>query len=351
MIQGVHGARERVRSRRGAFMKSAGSLSLLGLGLLLVLYGIHRHRLFDPPPELSFGQKMNPIEIVGERGQTLNLTAGSWHLLISGSHKDLQLAEYLSRLMDASQQGTSLLRPFVLIDDEHETVKEFEFRNFLPFPVHALHSFEHQDLVELGLRGHDRAYALISPGLEVVFASEYLQPNDLRLLLEKHLRIVRRRVSRPLEPGDRLPSVPLSQEAGPVEGPGTDGGGRTWIVFTSQCVTCSLQNQMELLATHQELLGEWSRNRGLSLAVVFSETFDRPDLIAKLDQLKIDRVPIFLAGGPLEGLEDAYLKRSLHGDDVLMVQADREGTVVEIRSFRAWVASLEIAGSGEGVPP
>jgi len=316
---------------------------MLTLGSALLAFGLYKHKLLGPTPALEYGRQLAPQEIEGVGGQVLRLSEGSWYFLMSASTDDLALVKYLSQLMEGNGLHFKSFQPIVLIDDEQEPLTEFEFRNFLTFPVMALHTFPHNELENLGLHGHDRAYALISPSLEVVFASSFLQTNDLRLLLEKHLGTERQGSVRALEPGDAFPSLRLSQVAGPALELHVPGSVREWMVFTAQCITCSLKNQMEQLAEHQELFA--SQDGSGEVAVIFSSSFDEYDLVAKLQQLRLSTLPVYLSASPVIGLEDPYLQKSLYVEDVLVVDVDDGGRVVEIRGFSEVMQGLRAAGS------
>jgi hypothetical protein len=325
---------------------SASHLVLLGVGLLLALYGLHKHGVFASPPVLAYGERLDPVVITAPDQQSLELSRGVWHFILSGSTHDFALIKYLAQLLENPTLRAASLQPVVLIDGHHEEVKDFELRSFLSFPVHALHSFRHQDLISLGLEGHERAYALVSPDLEVVFASSYLQPNDLRLLLEKHLGFGAPNHPGALEPGDPFPTLELKKIAGPPLDGGPTPPDRLWILFTAQCVSCSLGNQIEGLAAAQALLQDLGRTTTLDVGVIFSSAFEQAELAELLAYLDLTQLPVYLASSPLYGLEDPYLRSSLHGSDVLVARLDPNGAIEEIESFSSFLGSLSASQPG-----
>jgi len=333
--QSLEDSRTASEARKRTWFQSEYAITwlflLVGIGLLV--YGLHKHGVIDPPPELRFGEHLDATQVVGDEGETLNLSPRHWTLVLSGPPEDLELAQYLSFLMGENREETASLEPIVLIDEGPEKLNEFEWRNFLLFPLHALDTFRHEDLVGLGLRGHQRAYALISPDLDVVFGSTYLKPNDLRLLLEKHLRISPAGESKTLEPGEAFPTLQLSQVAGPSSEPTSDSSRRTWIVFTSQCVSCSLGNQVKALADDQALLRDYFREKGEVLGVIFSNSFDEAELIDRLEYVGLEAIPAYRSAGPIPGLEDPYLRSSLQGEDVVVAELSDDGEVRQIEGL------------------
>ncbi len=325
-----------------ALSENAVTWLILIAGAVLVVYGLHKHGVLGPSRErLHFGARLDAARVVGDGGETLTLAPGHWTVLLSGPPEDLELAQYLSYLVETSRERSDRLEPLVLIDAAPEKLREFEERNHLAFPLHALGRFLPQDLATLGLTGHRRSYALISPSLRVAFSSTYLRPNDLRLLLEKHLGIARASENAPLEPGDAFPVLELSQVAGPAAGSVDEGGRRAWVVFTSQCVSCSLRNQVGALAGDQALLESYYADRGEALGVIFSNSFDRSDLVAKLRDVGLDAVPVYRSEEPIPGLESAYLRSSLESEDVVVAELSEGGDVVRIDGLWAALRAAE----------
>lgn len=183
--------------------------------------------------------------------------------------------------------------------------------------------------------GEDRVW-LVDPHGAIRFegAGRVIQDQDLRLLLEKHLK---RAISyfddetqRPLRPGDPFPPLRVrSTLSGDLVAlpPENREAFEEYAIFTAECVQCSLQSQLELYAEYEATRA----NSGVK-AVLFSSRFSLGEVRDLAPAYNI-RSPIFIAESEIPGIEDLYFLESYGLADALLVELDADGMVSRIATL------------------
>lgn len=293
-----------------------------------------------PGDELTFASQLAPVEIDRERGVRLN--EGRWHFLMVGTlQDDGPLLLQLQNLLEHPGLLAGNLSPIVFIDghDPSANLRHYAEINKIRIPLLTLHDIDSDILADLQIRDHERRFVLLDPTLEVIFHADFMKPKDLRLLINRHFGASERE-SQSSNTTLAHSSYFLPARVEALPGVEQNFGTRSslFLVVTSTCISCSLNNRIDQLAIYEDFLQNEARAKNLTPALLFSSTFVREELVAHLEDLEIE-IPAYSAGW-LKGIEERHSQEPVVDWDMGVVETDALGRVTFISGWDEYIDAL-----------
>lgn len=302
--------------------------------------GLLKHTA-GPPTGLLAGRELpRNLRIEGDGSERLDLADGRWHLLIVGSiSEDSDLIRYTQILLESGRLRNRNLAVAVITREGRAAAEEFRAEYGLRFPLFPFEEHVSEIAHSLSLQFFTRKVVLLDPGLQVVFLTDMIRKRDLRLVLERHLAASEKQpespVVAPLKIGDVFPEVRLIA----VDGASSQEGPATWVILTSRCTGCALDNYLTSVATAERRLLDRCAAEQVDLKVLFTRHFDRGAVAQRVRALQLQS-PAYVAAEELASVEDPYLEEPHEGHDILVVTTDSEERVRRIESFAEYSSEV-----------
>jgi len=186
-----------------------------------------------------------------------------------------------------------------------------------------------------------RCICVIDPSGNVSFTAGFLKENDIRLLLEKSFREkkgVSEKIENTLKPGDlfgpfhatniaTFQQVEVDEKISP----------RTWIIFTSNCVSCALKSN---LVSYKEIEPTLWGKLQIPVALLFSPYFRLEEVDLKAKSLNISN-EIFLANDELKGIENSLNKSSDSTQNVIVIITDSQNKIIYREPFQVFLGHID----------
>jgi hypothetical protein len=308
--------------------------------LALVFLGLNRHGIFTTNRDLRYGAQVRECQLEAPGVESFHFRKGMWYFVVVGTlEENGSFLNYLETLLASPRIQTGNLKPLALIDghDEAVNIQQYVKANNLSYAVMPLHDIRTAALTGLGITNHGKRFFFLDPDLRTVFHSEFMKPKDLRLLMEKYFGSPSTSIDvSPIRIGDSMPTLsvtPVSPHLGDFETRAS-----LLVVFTANCVSCSLDNKLVELALHQDTLKGSASMEGLNLSLIFSPAFVARDISNRVAETGID-IPAFIAT-ELVGIEDPYRQESYHRWDVLIIKVNETGEVTLLASFENFLNAV-----------
>jgi hypothetical protein len=175
---------------------------------------------------------------------------------------------------------------------------------------------------------------LIDPSGTIRFSSDFVQPTDLRMIVERYvvgsIAYNTKPLLRPLAVGDDTPdftSTRLRQEVD-AQGPAVPlDPAHPVVIFSARCSSCSLTNALVNYVNWEK-----ETNPAVMPTLIFSTKFTRAELEAQVAQLR----PSAAAWHALEampGIEDPYSLDGLLPTEVVVLTNSADGRVAQLESW------------------
>lgn len=298
---------------------------LLNLGFFLY-FNFLRPR---PGMHLVYGESFPQNSAVDFNGQSIEWK-NRWALIIFFRHdsdlgiRNARYADILSRRY--ASQGLTVV---AIVQGDRSHVRAVIETAGLSYPV--IDSKENWEK-RLALEEHSLGVFLIDPNGRIQFAATYVQPEDLRQLVEKHLlgtiSYAPPDTTRALKVGERFPHAFLVDVR---QGRRVNLEGlaeRMIIIFTGRCPSCGLSSYLTSYRSFELLM----RDSAQHPLLIFSSKFSEREIIESAAQLDLQD-DLYLAPNGIPGIEDEYYLKSYFSDEVLVVTTDRTGTITSIQSL------------------
>jgi len=185
-----------------------------------------------------------------------------------------------------------------------------------------------------------RAVCFIDSSSNIVFEANFIQENDVRLILEKHLS------GKIVYDGEETPGLKKNDFFIPIRAIDVKTNDVTvidsklcphlWIIFTSRCVSCALKSN---LMTYSVLEDSLFRKLRVPVGLVFSPYFSMEEVEARINQLKIS-TDVFIAQDELRGIENPYYQNSDSENNVVCIITNPQNKVVYLGSFPLFINHL-----------
>ncbi len=332
-------------------------LSLKKLGLialfLLVIGGLSTaYWLTDGrQPPLGLGDTLQGFRLSGDsvdsrQRQEVAIESGRWWLIhYHGADRSSSIgrARHIGKLLQRFQNAP--ISSLGLIDPNRSDIA-LGMQDLDPgYPLLIDISRRSANRLQLG-KGEDRVWMVDPRGVVRFTASgDFLLDDDLRQLMEKMLlgQVTRQDPDEAhlLGPGELFPQSNLLEL-------GVDRivsrldlareGFNRFVVFTADCVSCSLNS---FLNRFHSSYGSLER-RGRKVAGVFSSRFSPLEIARQAEEIGIE-APLFVSEEEMAGIEDSYFLSSLISP-VVVIDTDSDGVVQEVRSFDEVRSGLAASG-------
>lgn len=179
---------------------------------------------------------------------------------------------------------------------------------------------------------HDTWAFLVDPDGVIRFSSDFVQSNDLRMIVERYLvgtiSYNTKPGLHPLEAGDDTPDFTSARLRSEVEAPGPAmplTPVQPVVVFSARCSACSLTNALVSYVN-------WEKTSTVTPTLIFSTKFTRAELEAQLKQLQ-PRAAAWHALEPIPGVEDPYSLDGLMSSEVIVLTNGPDGRVTQVESW------------------
>jgi hypothetical protein len=297
---------------------------------------------FSARHSFEYGDKIGRLEFKDAGNEKLRLNKGRWCLILVSKNldRDYSLIKYINTLW--SNKFRELQLDVVLLTDSTRSTEIFG-KNKILFPI--LQFDDNLDfLSKLPEPVRYPTIFLIAPSLKIEFVSNFIKEDDVRQILEKCI-LGRIGYSDSIKEGklaigDIFPPITvIDLVSGEEKVIKNDPGlfSHVWIIFTSKCISCSLKSYLLSYSIMEDELKEKSN---LSIGLIFSQYFNKKDVVFRLGELKI-KTKAFLAGSELFNIEDTYYKNMNTTDDVVVIMTDHDDQITYIESFSTFISDFK----------
>lgn len=215
------------------------------------------------------------------------------------------------------------------------TVEEFRKKYKILFPVLSAQKNLNILRKNFKLGDYSRHILLIDPELKVKFSSNFVKEDDIRQILEKHLigkiTYINELQKKELKVGKLFPHIEvidLNSKAKKIISKDFSQARYLWIIFTSSCISCILDNSLSMFSLMENDL----RRKFLNIGLIFSPYFNEEEIIHKVKKLNI-QTPVFLAKSELYTIEDLYYKTPYENNDIICIIKDSNNLIENVWTF------------------
>ena len=319
-------------------------------GALVVLanlgYYLHSQSRSAVDVHVRYGEPFGNPSLVDLDGHQIAY-AGKWTLIVSfdpAVGDSLRLAKYAQVL-----QGRYSKRNLQIIGAAHaklEDVRNAVRESYLTYPVVSTAS------ERISPPDHYTWVLLVDPSGTLRFSSDFVEPNDLRMIVERflldHISYDTKTTLAALAAGDAFPEVaavnlktPEAERRGERDLQfATDlgfappiGADTPLVVFSARCSKCSLESAFASYAA-------WEKStippNAPVPALLFISKFTRAELRAELTKHSV-RAAVWHARAAIPGLEDPYSLDGLLPFDVLAVSLTSSNKLIRVEPWDQFV--------------
>lgn len=308
----------------------SGYRKWIALGLLNIVFLVYA---------LVWSSRSSQQNILGTRipvssfididGRNIELK-NTWTVILFSSVESansLVMARYAATLVDA--YTPSKISIISIMNGNHKQLEDFRKRASVNYPLIA-------DTPEIrrrfGFSNDSTFHVLINPEKRIKFASQMMEPEDLRQLLEKNVRgrISYRdfRQTEKLMVGAKLSPFEVRTLATDTVSSLALPRSRTVIFFTAACPECSLEGYMKSYREFELRIP----SHGEQPLLVFSSRFRPMDLKVQSINSKV-RSQIFQATGDIPLIEDTIALKVFVPYDIVALQTDDTGSIRRIQEW------------------
>jgi len=277
----------------------------------------------------KYGDRFPDIRLNDIDGRSIDWKS-KWLLIIYFNHanpESVRLAKYAAILRDRYKDKNVVVLG-ITSGDAHAIRSSLRDSN-LNYPVST------QNVSTVTFEKHDSWVLVVDPEGTIKFSSDFVRPNDMRMLLERYVvgRITydTSTATTKLRPGDSIPdvaTVPIGRDASQGEHLTVNHFTGPVIVFSARCSACSLASALEAYAAWEATAIPTSSRPTL----LFSTKFTRRELEAELAKYEIKAIRR-QALEPIPGIEDPYSLDGLFGSDVVVLGTSQDTTVARVESW------------------
>ncbi|MCP5047060.1 MAG: hypothetical protein GY940_07795 [bacterium] len=315
--------------------------SVIMAGILLLIFIDHKD-MFNKSSSYQYGDKIEKLDFKDTDNNKVKLEEGYWYLMVlaNGLERNFGFIKYIDHLLE-DKFTESGLKVFVFSGEANVRAREFAAKNSISIPIFPTQT-NHSNLRRLFKSAHKhRAVGLIEPSGKLVFVSDFIRENDVRQILEKHLKgriDYSRKGKNKLKVGDLFTSIEVidlkSGEDGIID---KESSPRLWLIFTSNCVACALKS---ILESYSGLQGNLLTKLKVTKGLIFSHFFNMDDLKHRLGELNITD-DSYLSKAELAGIENNYYKSPNSDDNVVAVITDPGNRIVYKESYPKFLNHLK----------
>lgn len=279
------------------------------------------------------------LKLASDNG--IKLEKGKWYIGVilddlTGNYSFLKYIDYMA--LDRFKNYD--IRPIIFAYTWKTSIQEFKANKDISAEIFPVSPGDVS--IRRLLRGSSqrRAVCFIDSSSEIVFEANFIQENDVRLLLEKHLSgeiVYDGKDASGLKIGDYFKPVrAVNIKTNDVTIIDSKLCPHLWIIFTSNCVSCALNSN---LTTYSVLEGSLLRKLGVPVGLVFSPYFSMEEIEDKINQLKIGN-DVFIAQEELKGIENIYYRIFDGEKNVVTIITNSQNQLVYLESFAMFINHL-----------
>jgi hypothetical protein len=291
------------------------------------------------------GDRAAPLISRSMENEGLKIEKGKWYLIVlsTGLERNFSFVKYIDHLSETTFSDPCL-RFFVFDASPGTVIARFREENGVSIPILPAH--ENREVLERLFKPpwEQRAVRLIDSSGKISFAADFIRENDVRQILEKHLRgnIDYQSIdngSARLKTGDFFLSFnAIDIKSGAETVVDKELSPRLWFIFTARCVSCALKSSLSSYSSMEAGAGLLSK-LNIPVGLIFSPYFNPDDINRRLAELKI-QAPAYLSRDELEGIENSYYRTPAPGKNVIVTITGGENKILYLETFQVFTDHL-----------